>query len=324
MEQGSEHSLIQQLQGKIAGLEASASREQVMSHSIRELLKGGAAYVGPAFFPAVVQNLSSVLSAEFVFVGRLSEDSKSVETISLWGDGQILPNMAYDLFNTPCANVIGEDVCVHPSCVTAAFPEDQLLIDMRIEGYVGIPLFGSDGAPIGIMVALYREPVPDSDFASTLMLVFAARTSAEMERIHQDEERRKLEENLLQNQKLEGLGVLAGGIAHDFNNILMTILASADLAELALEPGHPAVSRIHLIAKTASQAGELCRQLLAYAGKGQFELKGHNLSHLVRDLEQFLRTSSTSKVTLRLDLPPNLPTMFIWRFPTRVPAWTRN
>ncbi len=306
-----EHTPDQELFDRIQQLEESVKREKNLNAAIRNLLGNGAAYVGPEFFPAVVKNLASVLEAEYVFIGRLLEESNSIETVALWGMGQLRPNITYSLLNTPCADVLREKVCVHPAEVTSKFPADQLLIDMQIEGYVGIPLFDSTGASLGIIVALYQHPVPDGDFASTVMLVFTARVAAEMTRVNQEEARLKLEENLLQAQKLEGLGVLAGGIAHDFNNILMTILASADLAELKLDANHPAIEQIRLIGKTAGQAGELCRQLLAYAGKGQIELIAQDLSLIVKDLEQLLQTSATSQASLELDLQTGLPSVCV-------------
>jgi PAS domain S-box-containing protein len=74
--------------------------------------------------------------------------------------------------------------------------------------------------------------------------------------------------NMLQTQKNESLGVLAGGIAHDFNNLLMGVLGNIDLALLELPSTSPVRDFLHDAAKSGRRAADLCRQMLAYAGKG--------------------------------------------------------
>ena len=122
-----------------------------------------------------------------------------------------------------------------------------------------------------------------------------------------EEERRQLEQQLQQAQKLESLGVLAGGIAHDFNNILMAVLGHADLALADLPEGSPAAACIEEIATAARRAGELCRQMLAYSGRASFSVERVNLGELVREMLHLLKTSISKKVTLHVDVEPDLP-----------------
>ncbi len=79
-------------------------------------------------------------------------------------------------------------------------------------------------------------------------------------------ERLKIEQQLLQVQKLESLGVLAGGIAHDFNNMLMGILGNAELARMDLSPESPVEIYLDHIETTAKRLADLTNQLLAYSG----------------------------------------------------------
>ncbi len=90
------------------------------------------------------------------------------------------------------------------------------------------------------------------------------------ERKKAEEERFKLEQQLLHTQKLESLGVLAGGIAHDFNNILTAIIGNADLALMRINRESPVVDNLHRIEQAASRAADLAKQMLAYSGKGKF------------------------------------------------------
>jgi PAS domain S-box-containing protein len=127
------------------------------------------------------------------------------------------------------------------------------------------------------------------------------------ERVKAEEERRQLEEKLLQGQKLESLGILAGGIAHDFNNILMAVIGHSDLAQKRL----PAESRVqeHLqqIHLAADKAADLANQMLAYSGKGKFVIEALQFSRLIKEMEHILAVSIKKNIHIRYDLPPQLP-----------------
>jgi PAS domain S-box-containing protein len=130
------------------------------------------------------------------------------------------------------------------------------------------------------------------------------------ERRRREEEQRALEQKLLETQKLESLGVLAGGIAHDFNNLLTGILGRVSLFRSEeLEPNLSSAAREHLeqIERAAVQAAELCRQMLAYSGKGRFAVRPLDLSELVRDTAHLLHVSIGRNATLELELASGLP-----------------
>jgi two-component system CheB/CheR fusion protein len=125
-------------------------------------------------------------------------------------------------------------------------------------------------------------------------------------RRQEEQARRDLDERLRESQKLESLGLIAGGIAHDFNNLLMAVLGNADLAMHELPANSLARDRIAAIEGAAQQAANLCRQLLAYAGKGRFVLGLHDLSAVVSDLAKMLDVTVAKKASLRLELDPEL------------------
>jgi PAS domain S-box-containing protein len=122
-------------------------------------------------------------------------------------------------------------------------------------------------------------------------------------------ERKQFEKRMQQTQKLESLGVLAGGIAHDFNNMLTAILGHANLALVDLPPESPARDALREIENTSVRAAELCRQMLAYAGRGRFIVEPINLSHLIEELAHLLHVSISKKVLLRRQLAEALPTI---------------
>ena len=120
-------------------------------------------------------------------------------------------------------------------------------------------------------------------------------------------ERKELETQLRQTQKLESLGVLAGGLAHDFNNLLTGIMGNASLAMTDVAPSDPTHAHLSEILQASERAALLVRQMLAYAGKGQFVVEPLNLSAQVSEIVPLLRTSVSRLVTLELYLDQHLP-----------------
>ncbi|HJT87099.1 MAG TPA: GAF domain-containing protein [Bryobacteraceae bacterium] len=120
-------------------------------------------------------------------------------------------------------------------------------------------------------------------------------------------DRHALEESLRNSQKLESVGLLAGGVAHDFNNLLTGILGNASLAMDLVPPRSPAVPLMESVMQASERAADLTRQLLAYSGKGRFVIEPVDLSELVKEIGNLLRTSIPKLVQLNLQLAPGLP-----------------
>ncbi len=119
-------------------------------------------------------------------------------------------------------------------------------------------------------------------------------------------ERKQAETRLQQTQKLESLGLLAGGIAHDFNNLLTGMLGQTSLALDKISPTHTAWPNIDKAVIAARRAADLTRQLLAYAGRGQFQVEPMDLNQLIRENTNLLETVLTSQVRLHVVLVPDL------------------
>jgi len=127
-------------------------------------------------------------------------------------------------------------------------------------------------------------------------------TSVQRDITGEKKEREKLEHI----QRLESLGVLAGGIAHDFNNLLTAIMGNAALAKMQVDRLSPATPLLSNIEQASDRAAALCKQMLAYSGKGKFIVEPVNLTHMVREMMNLLEVSIDKNVVMRLDLSEQL------------------
>ena len=119
-------------------------------------------------------------------------------------------------------------------------------------------------------------------------------------------ERKRLEEELIQAQKLEAVATLAGGIAHDFNNLLQTVQGFTELLLLSKNPDEAGYLELHEIFAAARRGGELTRQLLTYSRKISSERKPINLNQQVRQVFELLQRTIPKMVEIRLDLDDDL------------------
>ena len=119
-------------------------------------------------------------------------------------------------------------------------------------------------------------------------------------------DRRRLEENLRQAQKMEAVGKLAGGIAHDFNNLLTAILGFAALAEEEQRPNTPIHEWIVQIRRSGEQAASLTRQLLAFGRRQTLQPVNLDLNQVVDDIQKMLRRLIGENIELMVQLEPNL------------------
>ena len=113
-------------------------------------------------------------------------------------------------------------------------------------------------------------------------------------------EKKRLEAQFQQAQKMQAMGTLAGGIAHDFNNLLMGIQGNTSLALLDKTSTHPDYERLRNIEQSVKSGGELTKQLLGFARAGRYEVRSTDLNELIRrSSNMFARTKKEITIHIR-------------------------
>lgn len=163
------------------------TKDMTERNRAEEMVRGIAAAVsadtGEEFFRSLAERLAKALGVAYAFIGELEEGSLTrVGTKAVYAHGSFMDNFGYDLAGTPCENVVGRELCTYPMAIQALFPEDAMLVQMGAESYVGTPLFDSSGGPLGLVAVLDVKPLEDVGLAGSMLRIFAARASAEIER----------------------------------------------------------------------------------------------------------------------------------------------
>ncbi len=211
-----------------------------------------------------------------------------------------------EAYGTTVEGLVGKtDADFNPNAdEVAGFRRDDLeVMETQQEKLIPIEVITDSRGNVRYLQTIKR-PVVDADGVARHVLGVATDITALK---LADDARRALESQMLQAQKLESLGLLAGGIAHDFNNLLVGVLTNADIALRKLGPGSAASASIEQVRVAAMRAAELCRQMLAYAGRGEVTVEAINLTDVVHELAQLMRASVSKNATVRTQLASPVP-----------------
>ncbi|MBP7461069.1 MAG: response regulator [Candidatus Delongbacteria bacterium] len=132
-----------------------------------------------------------------------------------------------------------------------------------------------DGSRRPILKTVKRIRILDQEKLLECFIDISDRRQAE-------EDRRRLEYQLLQTQKLESIGTLSGGIAHDFNNLLMGIQGYTSIMLMSLDSGHPHFEPLKNIEEQVQRAADLTKQLLGFARIGKYEMIPLDLNRVIQ------------------------------------------
>ena len=176
---------------------------------------------------------------------------------------------------------------IHIPCVSALPPEagaeKQILQSQDIQSLIVVPMVYG-GSLLGFLgFDSVRVEKIWSEETITLLHLTAEIFANALEHRQAEKERKQLEAQFQQAQKMEAIGTLAGGIAHDFNNVLMNIQGHSSLMLLNTDPDHPHFERLKGIENMVQTAANLTRQLLGFARGGKYDIRLTDLNELIKE-----------------------------------------
>jgi PAS domain S-box-containing protein len=165
--------------------------------ALRTILEGTSTETGEPFFAALVKNLAKALNTHGAWVTEFIEDCQRLRALAFWLDGKWVDDYEYAVVGTPCEVVVAEDRLVHvPDNVVELYPNDPDLKAQGAVSYMGVPLTDIDGSVLGHLAVLHTQPMPDEPRGQAILQIFAARASAELQRLRAESELQRREEKL--------------------------------------------------------------------------------------------------------------------------------
>jgi PAS domain S-box-containing protein len=228
---------------------------------LKEIVEGVEAKVGEEFFPSLVQQLTTALGVDYAYVSEMSEDGITFRSRAGWGKGRPLPQ--FDVPEQgPCETVLTRKCVHHPDHLRALYPHVQLIQDIGVESYCGVPIVDSSHRVLGHLAIMDSKPMPDHLRATSILGIFATRAAAEFERLRFERAIRKSDLTL---RKIDE-GTAAATGAEFFHSLVKS------LAE-ALQTKYAFVSRFVEGTRTRVQT------LAFWKGDGFLENFEYDLAH---------------------------------------------
>ena len=289
----------------IRGLREAKNRKAASEadRAIDTLVRGMVGATGGECFDRIIGGLCDWLGADYGLIGALADGE--VRTLSFYRQGERQENFSYPLAGTPCEGIVRDVYKSYPKDLRRLFPEDKDIREMGVESCVGISLRDGEQKVLGVLnIFSSREMLPAARLPEILEIV-AVKAAAEIVRLREEEERRELEAQLRQAQKMEAIGTLAGGIAHDFNNILAAILGYTELAKQKMIPESEPDHCLAEVLKATARAKGLVQQILTFSRKDEQEMKPLRIQGVVKEALKLLRASIPSSIDIQQRIAPD-------------------
>lgn len=169
---------------------------------------------GGSFFLSLAESLVRLLDVDSVVIGELPVKSRfeEIRTLAVFSRDHLVENFTYLL--APCEQLACQKICVVANDALDVFPEDHLLAEMGVRGYVGMPLQSISGHTLGIISVFSSRPLENPECVESLLKIFATRAAAELERRQQESLFRNLSQSVEQSPSMVVITDASGRIEY--------------------------------------------------------------------------------------------------------------
>lgn len=180
-----------------------------------------------AFYDSLSLFLAKNLNVAYVIIDKLLPEENAAETLSFIAFDEVKSNVFYPLKNTPCENVMGRNLCCYVRNIQALFPYDAMLVEMKAESYIGIPLWDTKGTPIGLIALLDTKPIDNATKIETILQVVAVRVAHEIERNNYEHTLIEKNKKLQEADRLKS--AFLANMSHEIRTPLNSIIGFSEL-----------------------------------------------------------------------------------------------
>jgi PAS domain S-box-containing protein len=169
------------VQGPPQAPAASAVRDDL--RALHAVVEGTAGGTGQEFFRCLVRHLAEAIGAHYAVVAEFPKAPPHVRTLAFWERDRLGANFEYDFTGTPCAEVLRAGLVHYPAGVSKLFPRAVPLVERGIDSYMAMPFLDREGKALGHLAVFDERPMPADPRRGFILRIFAARATAEQERM---------------------------------------------------------------------------------------------------------------------------------------------
>ena len=175
---------------------AEASVIAVVRDDLRALqavVEGTARGTGQEFFRSLVRHLAEAIDVHYAVVAEFPKAPPYVRTLAFWERDRVGSNFEYDFTGTPCAEIVRGGLVHYPTGVSKLFPQATPLVERGIDSYMAVPFLDREGNILGHLAVFDERPMPAEPRRGFIFRLFAARATAEQQRMRAEQQLRASE-----------------------------------------------------------------------------------------------------------------------------------
>lgn len=211
------------------------SMDKRVQDTLRLVVEGTSKEAGEDFYRSLTRTLALGLNTKCAILATVDEHSEDrMQTLAFWTGEAHTENKSYTISETPAEILMKQGPRIFSKGVAKKFPRDETLVKYGIESYQGVPIYGHDGGPLGLLAVMDDNPLVIEEKRESLLKIFALRAGAEIERRHNEQRIEASEENyrrIVETTK-DGVCLTDGKGIVEFVNEPMTLLLGRNKAKI--------------------------------------------------------------------------------------------